>query len=181
VIRFTLGSIATVFGGIGFIAAIVFLRAQPELDELWPIMFALFLVGNLVPSLGAVLAVSLVARSVEPIPVLLVIVAPVVCYLTTQVALTLPEWSTIDWLLDCDGPCPAPPGQNEIIAAWIVGSLIYLAFAIAWSRNLRTVLLLVLAAIPLANAAVFVATRATPSTPPSTTAPRSPATADREA
>lgn len=172
---YVLGVIASVLGGVCFIAAIVFLRLQPELDDLWPAMFGLYLVGNVAPAVGTAIAVLIVARPLGPLAVALVLLAPVVCLLTTHAALTLPEWSTIDWLILCEGPCPAPPGQNEFIAIWIISCFVFLGLSLAWTRGARTVVLLVLAATPLANVAVFLAT---PSTPPSTTAPRSPATAE---
>ena len=175
---YVLGVIASVLGGVGLISWIVFLRIFDGTTSDVPVLFGLAIVGWFAAPIGSAIAVAVSTPRSGLVTVALGILAAAGSYLTWVAVASLPGWTTVSTLLLCEGECPPPPGTVERNITWIVLSLVYLTFAIARFREPRTVLLLVLAATPLASVGVFLAT---PSTHPSTTTPRSPAQAETEA
>lgn len=176
-----IGVVLSVIGAAGLFAGVAALSNR---DGLFAEGFALVVtsvVGLVLGTMSAALGAAYRTRCSSKSWMLIAVVAAASYFLIFWSALVLPNWSGIETLMYCEGGCPPPDGFVQLLAATITAPLLALALSLLWARNAREGFLLTLAAIPLANVAVFVATRATPSTHPSTTTPRSPAQAETEA
>jgi len=178
------GLVLSLVGTVGLFAGIA---AVSDPDGVYADGVALMVtsvVGQLLGTSSAAFGAAFRTRRSLKSWMLVGVIAAASYFLIYWSALVLPNWSTTETLEYCEGGCPPPDGFVQLLAAAITVPLLGLALSLLWAKNTRAGFLLALAAIPVANLVVFVATVATvatPSMPPSTTAPTPPATAGTRA
>jgi hypothetical protein len=172
-----LGSACSLIGAAGLLAGIL---ALSNPDGWYPDGIPLAIAGALGLLTGVAAAILGVAHRTGRASrgwIVVAIAAAAAYFFIYWSGLVLHNWSGVETLMYCEGGCPPADGYYQLLAAWITATLAHFALSFAWTKNFFRGVVLALAAIPVVNVFVF----ATPSTRPSTTAPRSPATAETPA